>query len=107
MIVSLLCCLEMIESSNNYQVHDGMNINSNQIDPSWIISSMRKENHIFCLAACNSNQECLSTIYIESETNNNCLLYRKNFAEAETTLSSNSKLFIKKSIRFNKYFNEF
>jgi hypothetical protein len=97
MIVSLLCkSFEMIESSHNYHIKDGVNVISN-VNSSLIISSLRKENHIFCLAACNSNQECLSTIYIESETNNNCLLYKKNFVEAETTLSSNSKLFIKKS----------
>ncbi len=93
-IFSLLCCLEMNESSNNYQVHDGMNINSN-VHPSTVISSMRKENHIFCLVACNLNQECLSTIYVESKTNDNCILYKKHFDSTETTTSSNAKLFIK------------
>ncbi len=96
MVLSFLCCFEMIESSHNYQIKDGVNVISN-VESSLIISSLRKENHIFCLAECNSNQECLSTIYIESEINNNCLLYKKNFTEAETTLSSNSKLFIKQS----------
>ncbi len=86
----------MIESSCNYQIINGVNVISN-VNSSLIISIMRKENHIFCLAECNSNQECLSTIYIESETDNNCFLYEKHFAVAETTLSSNSKLFIKKS----------
>jgi hypothetical protein len=97
MIVSFLCnSFEMIVSSNNYQIKDGVNVISN-FNSSLIISSLRKENHIFCLAACNSNQECLSTIYIESEINNNCILYKKHFAVAETTLLNNSKLFIKKS----------
>ncbi len=96
MVLSFLCCFEMIESSFNYQVHNGVNVISN-VETSLIISSMRKENHIFCLAACNSNQECLSSIYIESEANNNCILYRKQFKSTETTTSSNSKLFIKKS----------
>jgi hypothetical protein len=96
MALSLLCCFEMIESSHNYQIKDGVNVISN-VDTSLIISSMRKENHIYCLAVCNSNQECLSTIYIETETNNNCFLYKKHFTEVETTLLSNSKFFIKKS----------
>jgi hypothetical protein len=68
LILSLLCSFEIIESSqSNYRIKNGVNIIPN-IGASWIISSMRKENHIFCLAACNKNQECLSTIYIESET---------------------------------------
>jgi hypothetical protein len=98
MILSLLCSIEIIDSSHNYQVQNGININSNQIDSSWIISSMQKENHIFCLAICNSNQECLTTVYIESVENNNCFLYRKHFDSTETTTANNTKLFIKKSI---------
>jgi hypothetical protein len=105
MIVSFLCCLDMIESSHIYQIKNGLNVISN-VDTSLITSSLRKENHIFCLAACNSNQKCLSTIYIETETNNICLLYKKPFDLKETTLSSNSKLFIKK-VRFNKHLKKF
>ncbi len=86
----------MIESSHNYQVQNGININTN-VDTSLIISSMRKENHIYCLAACNSNQECHSTIYIESEVNDNCILYKKFFNSTEIATSNNSKLFIKNS----------
>jgi hypothetical protein len=97
MIVSLVCnSFEMIESSHNYQVQNGVNVISN-IDTSLIISSLRKENHIFCLAACNSNQECLTSVYKESEDNANCILYKKHFDSTETTLSSNSNMFIKKS----------
>ena len=89
----------MIESSYNYQIKDGVNVISN-VESSLIISSLRKENHIFCLAECNSNQECLSTIYIESETSNNCFLYKKLFAVAETTLS----IFIQpKNEKFNYF----
>jgi hypothetical protein len=102
MIVSYIFpySFEMIESSNNYQVKNGVNVNLN-VGTSLILSSIRKENHIFCLAACNSNQECLSTIYIESEVNDNCILYKKYFNSTETTTSNNSKLFIKKSINRN------
>jgi hypothetical protein len=96
MTLSLLCSIEMIESFNNYQVRNGVNINSNVI-ASLMISSLRKENHIFCLAACNSDQECLTTVYIESEVNFNCILYKKYFDSTETTTANNSKLFIKKS----------
>jgi hypothetical protein len=89
----------MIEASQNYQIKDEVNVISN-VNSSLIISSMRKENHIFCLAECNSNQECLSTIYIESETSNNCFLYKKLFAVAETTLS----IFIQpKNEKFNYF----
>jgi hypothetical protein len=99
MIVSLMCkSFKIIESSHNYQVQNGFNINPN-VDASLILSSMRKENHIFCLAVCNSNKECLSTVYIESPENDNCILYNKQFNSTETTTSSNSKLFIKKSKR--------
>jgi hypothetical protein len=73
-----------------------MNINSN-VDANWIISSMRKESYIFCLATCNSNQECLTSVYIESAATDNCILYKKDFDSTETTTSSNTKLFIKKS----------
>ena len=105
MIVSFLCCFEMIELSQNYQVQNGVNINPN-VDTSLIISSMRKENHIFCLAACNSNTECLSTVYIESqETLNNCVMYKKQFDSNETTISSNTKLFIKKGKFFQIFHN--
>jgi hypothetical protein len=97
MIVSLLFnSFKMIESSHNYHVQNGVNINPN-FGASLIISSMRKDNHIFCLAACNTNQECLTTVYIVSEVNDNCILYNKQFDSTETTTSSNSQLFIKKS----------
>ncbi len=91
MVLSLLCCFKIIETSHNYQVQNGVNINPN-VDTSLILSSMRTENHIFCLAVCNSNQECLTTVYIESEENNNCFSYKKHFSSTETTTSSNTKL---------------
>jgi hypothetical protein len=95
MMLSFLCSIEIIDSSHNYQVQNGININSN-VEESLIITSIRKENHIFCLADCNSNQECLTTVYMESVENDNCFLYRKHFDSTATTTSSNSKLFIKK-----------
>ncbi len=96
----------MVESSsNNYQVQNGVNINSN-VDTSWIISSIRKESHILCLAVCNSNQECLSSVYMdESVANNNCILYKKYFDSTEITTSNNTKLFIKNSKIYNNYNN--
>ncbi len=100
MILSLICSFEIMDSSYNYQIQNGVNINSN-VDTSFIISSMRKENHIFCLAACNSDQECLTSVYKESEDNANCILYNKYFYSTETTTSSNTKLFIK----ISKYHN--
>ncbi len=84
----------MIEVSHNYQIQNGVNVIQN-IGTSWIISSMSKENHIFCLAACNRNQECLTSVYKESEDNANCILYKKYFCSTETTTSSNTKLFNK------------
>jgi hypothetical protein len=104
MILSVLCIFEMIESSQNYQVQNEVNINSN-IRASWIISSMRKENHIFCLAVCNSNQECLTSVYMESVANDNCFLYKNHFNSTETTTSNNTKLF-KKDSKFHNN-NEF
>jgi hypothetical protein len=96
-IVSLICnSFKLIESSHNYQVQNGVNINPNVVASS-IMSCIRKENHMFCLAACNTNQACLTTVYIESEVNDNCILYNKQFDSTETTTSSNSQLFIKKS----------
>jgi hypothetical protein len=107
MVVTLLCCFEMIDSSHNYLVQYEVIVISN-VNASWIISSIRKENYIFCLAACNRNQECLSTIYIESVTNNNCFLYKKHFDSTETTTLSNSKMFIKKcnNNKYLKFFTE-
>ncbi len=96
LILSLLCSFEMIEASHNYQIQNDVNVIPN-IGASCIIQRMSKENHIFCLASCNKNQECLSTIYIESETNNNCILYKKYFDITDTTISSNTKLFRKES----------
>ncbi len=96
MILLFRCSFEMIESSHNYQVQNGVNINPN-VDTSWIISSFRKENHIFCLAVCNANKECLTAVYMESEIKENCFLYQKHFVSTETTTSSNTKLFKKDS----------
>ncbi len=96
MILSLMCSFEIMDSSYNYQIQNGVNINSNVV-ASFIISSMRKENHIFCLAACNSNQKCLTSVYKESEDNANCILYKKHFDSFETTTSSKTKLFKKES----------
>ena len=97
-VLSFLCCFEIIESSSthNYQVQTGVNINSN-VDARWIISSMRKKSKFVCLAVCNSNQECLTTVYIESVATDNCFLYKKHFNSTETTTSSNTKLFKKGS----------
>ncbi len=92
----MLCSFKLIESSNNYQVQNGVNINPN-VDASWIISSMRKKSKFVCIAVCNLNQECLSTVYMESEENDNCILYKKHFNTTETTTLSNSKLFRKTS----------
>ncbi len=86
MVLSLLYSFEIIESSHKYQVQYGVNINPN-VETSLILRSVRAENHFFCLAVCNSNQECLTTVYIESEENNNCFLYKKHFSSTETTQS--------------------
>ncbi len=94
MMVSFVCSFEMMESSQKYQVQNGVKIPSG--DSSLIISSMRK-SQIICVAQCNLNDECLTTVYMESEKNENCFLYRKLFNSTETTTSSNSKLFTKKS----------
>ena len=96
MVFSLLCSFEMTESSQNYQVQNGLNINSN-VDASWIISSMRNNSKFLCLAVCTSNQECLTSVYMESVATDNCILYKKQFELTETTTSNNSKLFIKNS----------
>ncbi len=96
MVLSFRCSFEMIESSQNYQVQNGVNINSN-VNASWIISSLRKKNKFFCLAVCNTNQECFTSVYIESVETDNCILYKKHFDSNETTPMSNSKLFKKKS----------
>ncbi len=95
MVLSFLCS-GICSVYHNYQVQIGVNVNSN-VDANWIISSMRKESYIFCLAICNSNQECLTSVYIESVATDNCILYKKGFDSTETTTSSNTKLFIKKS----------
>ncbi len=86
----------MIEPTYNYQVHDGLNIMPS-VDTSLIISSMRKKSKLVCLAVCNLNQECLTSVYMESEENDNCILYKKHFDLTETTKANNSKLFIKTS----------
>jgi hypothetical protein len=98
MMLSLLCSLAMIDSSSsqNYQAQNGININSN-VDASWIISKIRTKSKFICLSACNSNQECLTAVYIESVENDNCILYKKHFNSTETTTSSNTKLFKKGS----------
>ncbi len=96
MVLSLVCSFEMIESSHSYQVQNGVNIKPN-VDASWIISSMRKKSKFVCLAVCNTNKECLTSVYIESGADDNCILYKKRFDSTETTTSSNSKLFIKNS----------
>jgi hypothetical protein len=47
LLVSLLCNIfEMIDSSHNYQVQNEVDVKPN-VDSSWIISNIRKENHIF------------------------------------------------------------
>jgi hypothetical protein len=68
MIISLLCSCNIIESSQKYQVQNGVKIPSG--DSSLIISSMRK-SQIICVAQCNLNDECLTTVYMESEKNEN------------------------------------
>ena len=94
MIVSLLCSCEIIDSSQKYQVQKGMKILSG--DSSLIISSIRK-SQIHCLAQCNLNDKCLTSVYMESEKYENCFHYNKQFDATELTTSSNSKLFKKKS----------
>ncbi len=79
----------MIDSSNNYQVQIGVNINSN-IGESFIISNMRTKSKFICLSTCNSNKECLTAVYIESVENDNCILYKKHFNSTEKTTSSNT-----------------
>jgi hypothetical protein len=94
MIVSLLCSCEIIDSSQKYQVQKGMKILSG--DSSLIISSIRK-SQILCLAQCNLNDQCLTSVYLVSEKYENCFHYNKQFDASETTTSINSKIFIKTS----------
>ncbi len=94
MIISLLCSCEIIESSQKYQVQNGVKILSG--DSSLIISSIRK-SEIHCLAQCNLNYQCLTSVYLESEKYEDCFHYNKQFDASELTTSSNSKLFKKTS----------
>ncbi len=94
MIISLLCCSEIIESSQKYHVQKGVKIPSG--DSSLIIGSIRK-SQIHCLAQCNLNEQCLTSVYLESEKYENCFHYNKQFDSTETVSSMNSKMFIKKS----------
>ena len=94
MMVSFVCSFEMMESSQKYQVQNGVKIPSG--DSSLIISSIRK-SQIICVAQCSLIDECLTSVYLESEKNENCFLYKKLFDSTEKTTSSNSKLFTKKS----------
>ncbi len=112
MILSLLCSIEMIDSSHNYQVQNGLNVISG-VGASFKINSIRMKSKLVCLAACCSNQECLTTVYIESVENDNCILYKKHFDSNETTTSSNTKMFLKKSkyriqkiIKWRTFFKE-
>ncbi len=92
--VSLLCSCEIIDPSQKYQVQKGVKILSG--DSSLIMSSIRK-SQIHCLAQCNLNDQCLTSVYLESEKYDNCFHYNKQFDPSETTTSTNSKLFKKKS----------
>jgi hypothetical protein len=74
MIVSFLCCIEMIESSQKYQVQNGLKILSG--DSSLLMSSIRM-SQILCLAQCSLNDQCLRSVYLESEKNDNCFHYNE------------------------------
>ena len=86
MILSFLCIFEMIESSHNYQVQKGVKILSG--DSSLILSSIRK-SQIHCLAKCNLNDQCRTSVYQKSEKYENCFHYNKQFDSTETTSSIN------------------
>jgi hypothetical protein len=91
--------LAITSPSNRYQAQMNLKIKTS-FEPNWIISSLRKKSKIFCLAECNLNDKCLTSVYMESVKSENCFLYRKYFESNETTTANYSNLYKKNSNYF-------
>ncbi len=89
--------------SMSYTVDNNFKILNNQVVNSTVAETcnnlISKENKLFrmlCIAACNSNQECVSVVYDKrSGLVENCFLYNRSFNSSEITQSSTSIIFEK------------
>jgi hypothetical protein len=63
----------------------------------WLIQSTKYLDKIFCLNACNIDEECYTATFITvSIINDNCFLYRKLITSTEMISTLNSNIYTKK-----------
>jgi hypothetical protein len=68
------------------------------VSKTCLISSVYKMVDLFCLASCNSNPECLTVVFDQSqEMIRNCFMYNRYFKSCELIASSNSTVYKKKA----------
>ncbi len=79
-----------------YDLQLNKNVDST-LNPIWLIQSTKYLDKIFCLNACNINEECYTATFTTySIVNDNCFLYRKHIASTEMVPSQISNIYTKK-----------
>ena len=102
-LINVLQLVSVVQSEtiqHEFRVNKTQDVNKT-ICESSLISSVSKLTGLVCLAACNSNQNCLTAVYDNSSgIIRNCFMYNRHFNTTEFIPSSTSTVYQKKSSKF-------
>ena len=93
-LINFWCQLLSVQQTETVQHEFKVSKNkeiSMTIGESSLISSVNKMGDLFCVASCNSNPNCLTAVYHNSQGRIvNCFIYSRYFMANELILSSTS-----------------
>ena len=81
-----------------YQFEINKNVTAS-INPDFVLEKYLRLHQLFCLAECNSNNNCLSVTYSYDFS---CILYKGIFNSSEIVASNDTNLYVKNSKKFLK-----
>ena len=98
-LISFVALSSLVLSSMNTYQNYNMKKNSSPINGlPYLVDSFPKQAFFFCLAACNSNLNCLTIVFQMNSVNSNqgvCKLYSKKFQDTDLISSMGSDLYEK------------
>ena len=92
-LVSLVQSYYSMNRNQNYNIKKNIKVSSNGL--LYLIGSLQNQAFFFCLAACNSDSNCLTIVFQKSAVNSNsgiCNLYSKIFKDTDLNISIGSEL---------------
>ena len=84
--------------SNHYTIKKFLDINSRELNNSWLISSIENTSKFSCLSECNLLVQCLTAVF--NRNSYYCILYKKFLNSNETIPFVGSSLYEKRSKKY-------